>query len=122
MNSRWQFLGVLKMFHAIEAYNKILISGRSRKTAGKGYLKISSVERQKGLTTSHLHMHLDPFASELTIFSPYNPIVSLQVYAANMNQLNATRSSSGWAYQVCKINKHCDALKEKYSISIQNTP
>ena len=27
----------------------------------------SSVERQKGLTTSHLHTQLDPFASKLTM-------------------------------------------------------
>ena len=30
---------------------------------------ISSVEREKGLTTSHLNTQLDPFASKLTIYS-----------------------------------------------------
>ena len=27
----------------------------------------TQVERQKGLTTSHLHVQVDPFASKLTI-------------------------------------------------------
>ena len=30
---------------------------------------ISSVQKQKGLTTSHSHTQLDPFASKLTICS-----------------------------------------------------
>ena len=29
---------------------------------------MSSVERQKGSTTNHLHKQLDPFASKLTIY------------------------------------------------------
>ena len=32
--------------------------------------KISSAERQKGLTTNHLHTQIDPFASELRKYNP----------------------------------------------------
>ena len=31
-------------------------------------LPVSRVKRQKGLTTGHLHIQLDPFASQLMVF------------------------------------------------------
>ena len=35
---------------------------------------LSSVWRQKGLTTSHLHIQLDPFASRMTIWDHIFPV------------------------------------------------
>ena len=38
-----------------------------------------SIERQKGLTTGHLHIQLGPFASTLTIYTFFDPLYNILI-------------------------------------------
>ena len=53
---------------------------------------MSSVKRQKGLTTSHLHAQLDPFSSKLTMYSFHCLILFIM---SSYSQVQATDSDEG---------------------------
>ena len=52
------------MYFTVYCYCDTILIRESEKVSR---LSILSVERQKGLSTSHLHIQLDPFAFELMI-------------------------------------------------------